>query len=81
MAGSAADGLVITGGDSIVQGLIINGFQGSWSFDGSDQGGNAIVLQGQGGNTIEDDFLGTDPTGTSAVPDGQAGVFRGQFAG
>ncbi len=74
-AGSAADGLVITGGNSIVQGLIINGFQGSWSFDGSDQGGNAIVLQGQGGNTIEDDFLGTDSTGTSAVLDGQAGVF------
>ncbi len=74
-AGAAADGLVITGGGSVVRGLIINGFQGSWAFDGSDQGGNAIVLQGQGGNTIEDDFLGTDSTGTSAVPDGQAGVF------
>ena len=42
------DGLTITGGGSIVRGLVINRFL------------NGIVLSGLGGNRIEGNFLGTD---------------------
>ncbi len=61
---AGADGLHITGGGSIIRGLVINRFE----FD--------IALEGQGGNRIEGNFLGTDITGTNALPnqDG-AGLF------
>jgi hypothetical protein len=50
--------LELRGGDSTVRGLVIHG-----------NGGFAIVLQ-RGGNIIEGNFIGTDVTGTSAVPTG-----------
>ena len=74
-AGAAADGLVVTGGGTIIRGLVINQFQGSASDNGDDLGGNAIMLEGAGGNEIEGNYLGTDFTGTGALPNGQAGVY------
>ena len=58
-AGLNADGLRITGGNSTVKGLAINRF-----------GGDGIELSIAGGNTIVQNFIGTDPTGlvTDPVP-------------
>ena len=52
--GTFIDGLYIGASNCTVKGLDITGFSGT-----------AIVLTG-GSNTIEDNYLGTDPTGTSA---------------
>jgi len=46
------DGVVITGGNSVVRGLVLNRFRG-----------NAIRLETGGGNTIEGNYIGTDATG------------------
>ena len=62
-AGNQAVGLHITAGSSIVRGLAINRF--------SDDG---IRLQTSGGNTIEDNFIGTDATGTAEFGNGGDGV-------
>src|SRR5262249_820186 len=37
--------------------------------------GNGILLEGSGGNVIEGNFLGTDPTGTLARPNQNVGIF------
>jgi hypothetical protein len=63
-AGDGANGLTITGGGSIVRGLVIHSFNGS-----------GIELTGLGGNVIEGNFLGTDVTGTSYLPNLHADVF------
>jgi hypothetical protein len=65
-AGNGVDGLRITGGGSIVRGLIINRFQNDPVNGG--HSGAGIVLSGPGGNRIEGNFLGTDVTGTQALP-------------
>jgi CSLREA domain-containing protein len=66
-----ADGLTITAGSSVVKGLVINRFQ----FDVSTgTGGNGVVLQTNGGNAIEGDYIGTDATGTVASGNDKAGV-------
>ncbi len=54
--GTFIDGLYITAGNSTVKGLDITGFTGT-----------AIVLDTGGGNTIENNYIGTDPTGTTAA--------------
>ena len=51
--GTNSGGLIIQGGNSIVQGLIINR-----------TGGPGIELQIRGGNIIQDNFIGTDASGT-----------------
>jgi hypothetical protein len=70
----ATDGLVLAGGQSVVEGLIINGFAG-----------NGIVVQNANFNTIIGCFIGTDATGTAAIPNGGSGVFinntQGNFVG
>ncbi len=56
-----APGLNISAGNSTVQGLVINQFQ------------TAINITGSGGDHIQGNFLGTDPTGTQTfqpVPTG-----------
>jgi parallel beta-helix repeat protein len=52
-AGANADGLLITAGDSVVKGLVINRF-----------GGNGIELQANGDDVIQGNYIGTDITGT-----------------
>src|SRR5262249_38992206 len=69
-----ASGLRISAGNSTVRGLAVNGFiLPSGSTD--DTLGNGILLLGAGGNHIEGNFLGTDPTGTVARPNQNAGIF------
>jgi autotransporter-associated beta strand protein len=55
LAGTNVNGLYITAGGSTVKGLDLSRFAGS-----------GLVLQTAGGDTIQANYLGTDPTGTSA---------------
>ncbi len=58
-AAGQANGLDITAGGSTVRGLVINGFQGLTA-----AAGNALHFSSAGGNHVEGNFIGTDPTGT-----------------
>jgi autotransporter-associated beta strand protein len=64
-AGLGANGLHIMAGNSLVQGLDITNFQ--WIGAPTYQGGVAILLDSNGGNVIQGNFLGTDPSGTKAM--------------
>ncbi|HEX3185742.1 MAG TPA: Calx-beta domain-containing protein [Pyrinomonadaceae bacterium] len=57
------DGFKITGGNSVIRGLIINSFRGS-----------GIVIETGGGNVIEGNYIGTDVTGTVQTANIQMGV-------
>ena len=59
-AGAHCDGLVLSGGASVVRGLIISGFSGA-----------GIVLDGGGSNLVAGNEIGTDPTGTHAQPNAE----------
>jgi CSLREA domain-containing protein len=62
LSGSAAgpvSGLTISAGGSTVRSLVIN----RWGFPAA-----GIVLQTNGGNRIEGNYIGTDTTGTVALP-------------
>ena len=65
-----ASGLRIVAGNSTVRGLVINRFVFSTDVDG-----NGIYLGSQGGNHIEGNLLGTNPSGTLARPNTGTGVF------
>lgn len=71
LAGSAANGLFITAGNSLVRGLVINRFG---SLESSFTAGNGIVLDGGGNSIIEGCFLGTDVTGTARAGNQRAGI-------
>jgi hypothetical protein len=58
-AGPDANGLFIRAGNSTVKGLIVNGFAQA-----------AIELTVGGNNTVAGNYIGTDPTGTTAVANG-----------
>lgn len=58
-AGPTADGLLITAGNSVVRGLVINRFSL-----------NGIELQNNGSNVLQGNYLGTDITGTQALGNG-----------
>ena len=62
-AGSSANGLLLLAGSSTIRGLAISRF-----------GGDGIHIQGPGANTIQANFLGTDPTGRLARGNGAGGV-------
>jgi hypothetical protein len=55
-AGTSANGLTLTGGNSAVEGLVVNNF-----------GGSGIVLSEFGGDSILGDYLGTNVAGTVAA--------------
>ena len=57
--GGLFSGLVFSGGDSTVRGLVINRFNG-----------NGIVLQALGNNRIEGCWIGTNAAGTAAANNG-----------
>ena len=72
LSGSAAGptarfGLHITGGGSTVRGLVIDGF-------GTGSGGDGILIDTNGDNTITGNFIGTDPTGTQHLGNGTSGI-------
>lgn len=58
-AGMTSNGLLITASDSVVRGLVINGFRQS-----------GIRVEGGDRNVFEDNYIGTDASGTVAVPNG-----------
>ncbi len=62
-AGADADGLLLTGGGSLVQGLSVTRFN------------DGIHLQGIGGDTIIGNFLGVAPSGTDAAGNTSKGLF------
>ncbi len=64
-AGTDADGLTLSGEDSVVRGLVVNGFEG-----------NGIVLQGSsGGQSLEGNHIGTNVDGSVDDGNGSAGVY------
>jgi parallel beta-helix repeat protein len=62
-AGLETSGLIITAGNSTVKGLIVNRF-----------GGNGIVLQNGGGNTITRTYVGTNATGSAPAGNGSNAI-------
>jgi titin len=66
---AAANGLTITAGSSTVRGLILNGFPTTGATTGY-----AIWLDIQGGNVVEGCWIGLDPTGAAARPNGNVGI-------
>src|SRR5262245_22959024 len=77
-AGAGVNGLTINTSGSTIRGLVINGFRQ----DAQLNDGNGIFLLDEPGNTdnvFEGNFLGTDPAGTTAVPNEGAGIFGGGF--
>ena len=63
--GTDADGLTLSGEDSVVRGLVVNGFEG-----------NGIVLQGSsGGQFLEGNHIGTNVDGSVDDGNGSAGVY------
>ena len=63
-AGVGTDGLSIQASSCVIEGLVINGFDGS----------GIAVLSGGDNTTIRGNFIGTDPSGTQAVPNNSRGV-------
>jgi CSLREA domain-containing protein len=63
IADPGMDGLLLTGGKITVRGLVINNF-----------GGNGIRIEQKGDNFIGNCFIGTDPNGTAARPNGAYGI-------
>lgn len=57
------NGLVVRAGQSVVRGLVIHGFSGS-----------GIALDGAGHNIVEGNFIGLDPSGTTAIGNQDSGV-------
>ncbi|HXF49655.1 MAG TPA: NosD domain-containing protein [Verrucomicrobiae bacterium] len=60
-AGISANGLHITAGNSTVKGLVIN------RFNGGSLSSSGILIENNGGNRIEGNFIGTDVNGTTAL--------------
>ena len=57
------DGLKLTGGNSVIRGLIVNNFSGS-----------GVVAQDAGGDVFENSYIGTDASGENAAANGVHGI-------
>jgi len=68
-AGTNTNGLHITAGGSTLKGLVINRFEGV-----------GIRIESNGGNYIQRNYIGTDPTGTIDFGNGQEGISIGIFS-
>ncbi len=64
LAGEFAHGLHLIGGNTRVEGLVINSFTG-----------DGVRIDTSGGNRLFTSYIGVDATGTVALPNGGAGVF------
>jgi hypothetical protein len=58
-------GFAITGGSSVIRGLVINNFAS----------GSGVFIESDGYNIIEGNFIGLDPDGVTMAPIEEAGVF------
>ena len=76
-AGTGANGLRISGGGSLVTGLVINRFVPQFPLSG----GNGILLEALGGNEIRGCYIGTDLSGAAALPNGSDGILIAGSAG
>ena len=63
-AGPKDNGLRLTGGDSTIRGLVINGFAG-----------HGLIIESNANNTVVGNYFGTDPSGTVSQPNGLDGIF------
>ena len=70
LAGQGSNGLRISGGGSLVTGLVINRFLTAFPASG----GNGILLETTGGNEIRGCYIGTNMAGTTALGNGGDGV-------
>jgi hypothetical protein len=57
------DGLVVSAGNSVIRGLVVNRFRQS----AADEEGRGIALRVNGGNRIEGNVVGTDAAGTTDI--------------
>jgi len=62
-ASNQTNGLDVAGGNSTVAGLVINRFRG-----------NGILIDTKGSNVIQGNYIGTNPAGTQAAPNGGNGI-------
>jgi hypothetical protein len=62
-AGTPATGIHITAGNSTVRGLVIDSFNG-----------NGILIDTNGGDVIQGNYIGTDKTGATAAPNTGNGI-------
>jgi titin len=63
-AGATVSGLQLLGGNSLVRGLVIHSF-----------GASGILIQTGGTNVIQGNFIGIGTNGSTALPNGQHGVY------
>jgi hypothetical protein len=66
-------GLTVSGGGTIIKGLVINGFKGD-QFDFGGTGIELLNVAGNTGNVISGNFIGTNATGTTAVSNQGTGI-------
>ncbi len=76
-AGTGANGLHITGGGSVVAGLVINRFVPGFP----SAGGNGIFLETGGGNEVRGCSIGVNVAGTAALANGGDGILISNSAG
>ncbi|HEX3081957.1 MAG TPA: hypothetical protein VHQ86_01765 [Candidatus Saccharimonadia bacterium] len=62
-AGAGVSGIVVNAGTTTIKGLIVNRF-----------GGDGIILNNNGGNTVQGNYVGTNSAGTAALGNGQSGI-------
>jgi hypothetical protein len=62
-AGSGTTGFDVTAGNTTIKGLVVNRF-----------GGDGIILNNNGGDTVQNDYVGTNSAGTVAYGNGASGI-------
>jgi hypothetical protein len=62
-AGTGISGLNVTAGNVTIKGLIVNRF-----------GGDGIILNNNGGNTVQGNYVGTNSAGTADFGNGASGI-------
>ena len=70
LAGAGVNGLHLTAGNSVILGLVVNRFQ----TDAAGVGGNGVLIERNGGNVLDGNYLGTDVTGMSALGNQGSGI-------
>jgi CSLREA domain-containing protein len=76
-AGPGANGLRISGGGSLVTGLVINRFVATFPSGG----GNGVLLETGGGNEVRGCYIGTNVAGNAVLPNGGDGILISNSAG
>src|SRR6266576_2663981 len=62
-AGVGVSGFNVTAGGATIKGLIVNRF-----------GGDGIILNNNGGNTVQGNYVGTNSAGTADFGNGASGI-------